>query len=165
MNFKSKRIKRGMIGTLGRRQSTRLYPREYDSELGKLIESEVESFWRSIRDNTPPPPDYLVDGPLLEKLRGPIIDGDIINLSQDPDALLLASKYQALTEMYKGEKKKADVFDKERKAVKEELMQMIGRNETAIIGDLQISTREQVREDTVTYGSSFRRFDVKKRRK
>src|SRR5690606_14943811 len=54
-----------VLGALGRRQSTRLYFREYDKELGDIIDNEILEFWESVRELKPPPPDYAVDGPLL----------------------------------------------------------------------------------------------------
>lgn len=158
------KIEIGVIGTLGARQHTRLYFREYDAALGSLIDEEVHKFWKSIEINSPPDPDYVVDADLIEKMRGPIRNGDIIRLDNDRAKELL-NIYKLCDTDYKSKKKLCDAAKKQRDKAKSELLHLIGRNEVAIIGDYQISAKEQIREDRVTYGSSFRRFDIKKRRK
>ena len=161
---REKGIKHGIIGTLGRRQSTRLYRREYDASVGSMIEEEVFTFWQSIKLNRPPEPDYAVDSELLEKLRGPIRTGDIINLTGNDRAKELVAHYKNQKSLHTTLMKELKPVDDSIEKIKAELLHMIGRNETAIIGGIQISAKEQVREDSVSYGSSFRRFDLKKRK-
>lgn len=158
-------IKHGIIGTLGGRQKTRLYRREYDASVGSMIEEEVFTFWQSVKLNRPPEPDYAVDGPLLEKMRGPIRGGDIINLTGNDRAQELVAHYKNQKSLASALKKELKPVEDSMEKIKAEILHLIGRNETAIIGDMQISAKEQVREDAVTYGSSFRRFDLKKRKK
>lgn len=157
-------IKAGCIGTLGKRQSTRLYHRAYDASVGAMIEEETASFWKSIETNAPPDPDYLVDSELLEKLRGPIRGGDIINLTNNERAKQLLYDYQVDAETVGNFKTQMKPTQERMARAKNELISMIGRNEKAIIGGLEISAKVQSRDDSVTYGSSFRRFDLKKRK-
>lgn len=158
-------IKSGVIGVLGKRQSTRLYHREYDAGVGAMIEEETHEFWRTINENTPPDPDYLIDSEILKRLRGPIRHGDIINLSNNDAAKMALHRLKAAKEALKPLKKEIRIHEDQADAAKEEIRQLVGRNEIAIIGDYQISTAQQEQEDKVIYGSSFRRFDMKKRKK
>lgn len=158
-------LKGGIIGTLGRRQSVKLYHRDYDAALGLMIENEVADFWESVESNNPPAPDYSMDADLLERVRGPLRAGDVINLSDNPRARDLVTAYGILEEQADELKAKLKPYTEGMKNVKTELLHMIGRNERAIIGDFQIGAREQAVEDKVIYGSSFRRFDLKRRKK
>lgn len=155
-------IKFNCLGILGRRQKTRLYFREYDPELGQMIDHEVKEFWASINADIPPKPDYCVDGEILEKLRKPLRSGDVINFHGNEKAAGMIAEYIRLKKSRDDYQRIANGFDKEMEPIKCELHDMIGRNERAIIGDYQIGARVQTNEET---GSSFRRFDVSKRRK
>lgn len=155
-------IKFNCLGTLGRRQTTRLYFREYDRELGSMIEDEVKSFWASIQADIPPPPDYCVDGEILEKLRKPLRSGDVINLTFDDRANELAKLYDIYRRDRWVVQANLQAFDDLMKPIKAELHDLIGRNERAIIGQYQVGAKVQTNEET---GSSFRRFDFSKRRK
>jgi predicted phage-related endonuclease len=155
-------IKFNCLGTLGRRQKTRLYFREYDAELGQMIDHEVKEFWASINADIPPPPDYCVDGEILEKLRKPLRSGDVVNFVGNTRAAELATEYARLKECRDGYMLHVKEFERGRAPIKAELHDMMGRNERAIIGDYQIGAKVQTNEET---GSSFRRFDFSKRRK
>jgi len=155
-------LKFNCLGTLGRRQKTRLYFREYDAELGQMIDHEVNKFWASIQADIPPEPDYVVDGEILHKLRAPLRSGDVINMQGNERA-------QALILEWYGSKIKRDLVREDldkievgMRTIKNELHDMMGRNERAIIGEYQVGAKVQTNEET---GASFRRFDVSKRRK
>lgn len=156
-------IKSGVIGTLGKRQSTRLYFREYDDGVGALINEETEKFWKEVEEGNAPDPDYALDADLLDKLRGPIRNGDVVNLSSNARALELSARYAAGSHTLKAAKEILKPAEKELREIKAELHEMIGRNETAVIGEFQIGARRQVREENVNYETSFRRFDFKRR--
>lgn len=155
----------GAIGTLGARQATRLYRREYDAAVGALIDEESASFWDSIERNIEPKPDYAVDSEILEKLRKPLRAGDVINLTGNNRAHELIGDYEQKRLARAELLKQIEPLDAALAAIKGELHSIIGRNEKAIIGDYQVSARMQETEERINYGSSWRRFDVSKRRK
>lgn len=155
----------GAIGTLGRRQATRLYMREYDAELGALIDQEAEDFWKSIQNNQEPKPDYSVDSDLIERLRKPLRAGDTIVLSQDNRAMELMHNFYNLSQKRDEFTKQIKPLETEMEAIKSEIWDKMGRNEKAIIGEFQVGARKQVVEEYFNSGSSFRRFDISKKRK
>ena len=155
-------IRWGGIGYLAQRQKSGVMHRLYDADLGKMIDIEVAEFWRSIVANEPPPPDYLADAALLEKLRGPLRDGDRIILTGNERAAQLLDSIRTLKELKKPLKSELKRIETEQKKAENEFLQLMGRNEIAYIGDYRVKAKIQKREDTVTYGSSFRRFDISK---
>lgn len=155
-------LKFNCLGTLGRRQKTRLYFREYDRELGQMIDHEVSSFWASIQADIPPDPDYIVDGDILHKMRKPLRSGDVINFAGNEKAMMMIAEYVRLKEIRDGYMSYVKDFEKQMLPIKNELHDMIGRNERAIIGEFQVGAKIQTNEET---GTSFRRFDVSRRRK
>lgn len=158
-------IRWGALGALGRRQTTRLYHRLYDPALGQRIDDATGEFWDSIASDTPPPADYAVDGPLLESLRGALRSGPI-NLSGNPRAILLADHLKAIEAQRKILRAQMKPLDAAKEAIKYEMYDLIGRNEGAIIGDLEIGARiPEEREERIDYGTASRRFDIKKRKK
>lgn len=157
-------IRWGRIGALGRRKATRLYRREYDRDLGAMIDAEVAAFWASIEANEPPKPDFAMDAEILEALRQPIRSGDVINLSQNNRAVELAHDYQTLRDVIAPYKAHITETEAKMKAIQAELHSMIGRNETAIVGDFQIGARVQEVEEGIRHGYTFRRFDFKQRK-
>ncbi len=158
-------IEWGAIGTLGRRQKTRLYFRQYDRAFGQRLDDAAGEFWRSIETDTPPAADYAVDGPLLESLRGPLRDGPV-NLTGNARAAALADRLAAIEADRKALRDRLKPLDAEKDRIKFEMYDMIGRNEGAIIGPYEIGARIQAApEERIHYGSAIRRFDFKKRRK
>lgn len=154
----------GCIGTLGRRQSTRLYFREYDPELGSMIDTEVSEFWKSVREGIPPAPDYSLDGEILQRLSKAVRAGEGCNLSLNNRAMELIHAWQALDEKAQPIRKELSCIDAEKLSIKNELHVMMGNAETAIIGDFIVSAKEQRSEEKFINEFSFRRFDVKKRK-
>ena len=153
------------LGTLGRRQKTRLYHRVYDPKVGALIDEEVASFWKSIDLDQEPKPDYSVDSEILETLRKPLRTGDVINLSLNNRAVDLIETYAARKEARDVLREQIKPIDKEMKAIEAEIHHLMGRNERAIIGDHQVGAKVQTNEERIQYETSFRRFDHSKRRK
>ena len=154
----------GCIGTLGRRQATRLYFREYDAGLGAMIDEEVHAFWQSVKDGTPPPPDFSLDGALLEKLAKPVRMGEACNLSLNNRAVDLVCSWKALDDEAKPMRDKMAEIDAQKKSIKAEVHAMMGDAETAIIGDFIVSAKTQTSEEKFINEFSFRRFDIKKRK-
>lgn len=151
----------GMIGTLGRRQKIREYPRHYDRDVGKMINDEVESFWASLKAGNPPDPDYRVDGDLLERLGPRVRLGETRNMSLNERAIFLAQKHHDLQEKIKPLNNQINVYKEEKKAVESELMHLMGDAETATIGGFIARATEQTVDDSVRYGHTTKRFYLK----
>lgn len=155
-------IKWGGIGVLDSRNRDRVYPRSYDKDLGKMIDKEVDEFFKSIHDNIPPPPDYAVDGEILERLRAPVRPDEGLNLSRNNRAVELIHRWHEL-DIQNGEiNKKLKPIEEERLKIRAEIHHIMGKAEKATIGDFIVSAREQTVEERVTLDYKFRRFDVKK---
>lgn len=153
----------GAIGALGRRQRSVLLPRAYDPELGELIDKEVKSFWASIEANEPPAPDYYLDQDLLHRLRGPLLPGDIVNLTSDQEAVELLGQIVDLKAQRKPLIDQADKLKKEIDAKQARFHDIMGVNEIAVVGRLRVKAKIQKREAYVNYGGSeSRRFDISK---
>ena len=158
-------IEWGAIGYLAQRQKSGVLMRKYDAELGKLIDEEVYKFNLSIQENKPPAPDYTVDGPLLEKLRGSLRMDDFINLSDSPRAVELCNQFLE-------EKEKKRVLDAQIKPIKErmdkikfELFHMMKRNANAKIGDYLIKAPEITKEENYQPESVQRRLTITQRKR
>lgn len=154
----------GCIGTLGRRQSTRLYFREYDPELGAMIDEETDAFWKSVYSGVAPPEDFSLDGVLLEKLAKPVRNGEGCNLSLNNRAMDLMHSWETLDLAAKPLRKELQVIEKQKASIKTEIHSMMGVAETAVIGDFIVSAKEQQVEEKFVNDYSFRRFDVRKRK-
>lgn len=153
---------RGYCGAFGRRSSTKLYPREYDNELGDMIDEEARLFWKSIEDNNPPPPDYMVDGPLLERLRKPLRAGDQIILSADNRACELAAQWMAFRAERSVLNKQVEDISEKMNTIQAEILDKMGRNEYAKIGEHRVSAKKIIVEDHIVYGHERRNFSISK---
>lgn len=154
----------GCIGTLGRRQSSRLYFREYDADLGAWIDEETEKFWRSVADGQEPAPDFKMDGPLLERLARAVRIGESCNLSLNNRAVDLIQTWKSLDDSAKEPRGKLTEIEQQKQSIKAEIHAMMGVAESAIIGDFIVSAKEQTVEEKFVNEYSFRRFDVKQRK-
>lgn len=154
----------GCIGTLGRRQATRLYFREYDAGLGAIIDEEVDKFWKSVADADPPTPDFSLDGPLLDRLARPARMGESCNMSLNNRAVELINSWDALEIEAKPARKTLQEIEQKKNSIKSEIQSMMGVAETAIIGDFIVSAKEQLVDEKFVNEYRFRRFDVKKRK-
>ncbi len=154
----------GACGAFGRRSSSKVYFREYDRELGEMIDDEALIFWKSIEDNNPPPPDYMVDGPLLERLRKPLRAGDRIILSTDNRACELAAQYIELRDARKALNRDADIIGNKMAAIEAEILDKMGRNEYAKIGEYRVSAKKIIVEDHIVYGHERRNFSISKQK-
>lgn len=152
------------VGVLAGRMKHKVYPRKYDADLGKIMDDEAMAFWDSIKAGDPPPPDYTMDGDLLARLRKPLIAGDTIILSQDNRACELVAEYIPLRDARRELNRQAKALEKQMDPIEVELLDKMGRNEYAKIGDYRISAKKIVVEDRVTYGHERRNFSVSKNR-
>jgi len=158
-------IQWGAIGALDGRKNSRIYERKHDSRLGDLVQEEVAKFWHSVEANEPPPPDYLADAEILEILRPAVREGESVNLSREERAVNLINRYAVIKDRLAEQAEKQKESIDEMTAIKNEILDLIGNAERAIIDEYSISARLQEVDDRLVPGYSFRRFDVKKLKK
>lgn len=154
----------GGIGVLARRQKSSFYEREREETLAPLIDAEVESFWKSIRDNNPPPPDYLVDGEILAKMRGPMRQDDFIRLTDNKRAVELLDEIRTLKALKVPLNAEIDSIDENLKRRQNEFLDIMGRNANAVVGEWQVKAPIRKVEDKVIYGYETRGFYISKRK-
>ena len=152
----------GVIAALGTRQNVREYHRAYDDRLGALIDQEAESFWHSIKQGTPPDPDWRCDSDLIAQFEKPVRAGEAVNLSLHNHAMALMQDYVALEQQVQPIKEEIDKIIAKKIAIKNEILHIMGEAETAIIGDYKIKARMQRNEERFTPSHEFRRFDLSK---
>lgn len=157
-------IRWGRLGVLSGRKETRLYKRVHDPKFGAMLEEEAAKFWRSIKLNEPPAPDYKVDGDLLAKLRGPIREGFVETFNSNNRFGFLFGEWLKLCKDVEHAAPEIDAVMKRKKEIQAELHHLMGTAEVGIIGDYVISAKIQTVEERIAPEYSFRRFDVKKRK-
>lgn len=83
--------------------------RQRFSDVGNSIESKVRDFWKSIRDNNPPPPSYPIDAEFVKKLYGYAEPNKLYDAKDDDELIALASSY-------------SDALDREKKAKEDKIV-------------------------------------------
>lgn len=155
----------GAIGALSGAKQSRVLYRTHDAELGAMLEDECFKFFKSIDLNEPPPPDYLADDELLAILRPTIREAEAVNLSRDNRACVLIEDYKDRQNAADILRKQMKPIDDEMTRLKNQIYDLMGNAERATIGDYQVNAPMQEVEERFNNAYSFRRFDVKKKRK
>lgn len=152
----------GAIGALDGRKNTRIYRREYDKELGTMMDEESSKFWRSIELNEPPEPDYLVDAELIRKLQGPVDLGRNISLTGNNKVHQLIARYREIQTLELLSRPVFKERESEMEEIKNEIHHLMGKAEIALVGDYRISAPITTIDERLQNEYSYRRFDVKK---
>lgn len=153
------------IAAFGSQSTPKIYFREYDAELGAMIDDEVLKFWQSVESQSMPDPDYRLDKALLDKLRPALLNGDVIDLSQNNRAVDLAHSYADLENRRKPIAAALKEIEDEQRLIETELHDIMGSNVYAEIGPYKIGAKEQEVDGSYRYPYKFRRFDFKEKRK
>lgn len=122
----------GAIGVLIGGNQLKIYPYNARPKTISKIESEVSSFWNSIKNNQEPTPNFDIDYDTVTKLYQTGGAG-WINLSGNLRAEELCNKYTDLGP-------KISEMTKQKKAARAELLTMLGTYDTAQCGQYKIST-------------------------
>ena len=110
-----------------------LVKREPDHEIFDAIKSNVAAFWKSIDEQTPPEPDFAKDAKTIARLHSFSEPGKIYNAEGDFEILTLAKRYKELGNAMND-------CEKERDAIKAQLLIKIGDSEKAIGDGFSISS-------------------------
>lgn len=130
-----------------------LFERERHQPTIDRIEKAIADFWRSIKDNIEPMPDYDRDLEAIRALYAESESGKEIDLSTDNAAHSLCAEYKECTAAAKAANERKD-------AVKAELLYKIGTHEKAFIGPFTISSK-MIREKHIEYDrKSYRDFRI-----
>lgn len=90
-----------MLGILVGGNELFLYRTGAHEGVQKRIEAEVTEFWRSVEADEPPAPNWSLDAETIAALIGDAVEGKILDLRDDQEALELASEYDAAREVEK----------------------------------------------------------------
>lgn len=107
------------IGALVGGNSLKLISREADEEVQGLILKKCAKFWKSIDDNKPPEPDFIKDADFIISLNSKAnADSE---MESTEDIASLAKKYKQFADA-------AKEFEKKQKAIKAQILQLIGEH-------------------------------------
>lgn len=99
--------------------------REPDQKIWDAILTEASKFWASIAENKAPNPDYARDAEFIFTLFGSTVAGKSIDVRDDKRLLELAMSYRVFSEQMKKS-------ETERKAIKAQLLELVGDAEKAL---------------------------------
>ena len=114
----------GYIGALVGGNSLTLLKRERNQSVLQSIKEKAKKFWDSIEANTPPDPNFQTDAAFVSSLYGFSEPGKFMDLAGNAEVKAMAERYKELGDA-------ASAGDKERKAIKAQLLTIIGDSEKA----------------------------------
>ena len=114
----------GYIGALVGGNNLVLLRRERNQSVLQSIKAKAKKFWDSIEANTPPDPNFQTDAAFVASLYGFSEPGSFMDLKGNEEVEVMAKRYKELGDA-------ASAGDKERKAIKAQLLTIIGDSEKA----------------------------------
>lgn len=147
----------GCLGALVGGNKPKLYFRDYDPEIGAMFDEEVAKFWASIEAGEEPKPDYAVDGPMLSKIRGAVVEKNTIDISTNNRVYELIAMYD-----------EGGALEKQGKAMKDEakqeMLDIIGNADKALFNGGSITAGMVQGGDVSYYREQYRNFRVNKKK-
>lgn len=122
------------IGALVGGNTLTLLRRERNKSVLQSIKEKAKKFWDSIEANTPPDPNFQTDAAFVSSLYGYSEPGSFMDLTGNDEVEIMAKRYKELGDA-------ASVGDKERKAIKAQLLTIIGDSEKAAGELFKISSK------------------------
>ena len=132
----------GVIAVLVGGNDLKIYEYESRPATIKLIEQRITGFWETIRNNTPPAPDFKVDSAIISQLYNSA-GGGWCNLTGNLRAHALCDEYKTQTRI-------STEAEKKRISARAELLTLIGNSDTAECGAYNISAK-MVKGTPVSY--------------
>lgn len=120
------------IGALVGGNRVILLKREANKDIQHAIMEKVAAFWKSIESDNQPQPDFLKDAKFISELYGYAEPGKVLDSSHDEVMQARATEYRKCSTRIKE-------LEKERDALKAEMLMSIGDHEKVIGGDWTIS--------------------------
>lgn len=124
----------GAIAVLIGGNDLRVFQHKRRPKTIEIIEQAVAEFWQSIRDNKPPPPDFLADAETIGRLHQSVEGGKFLDLSTNNRIPELCDAYHAAGIAEKDAEKRKD-------AAKAEILTIMGDAETAACGSFRLSAK------------------------
>ena len=118
-------IDKGYIGALIGGNKIKVIERKRDEEIISSIEKKIKSFWRSIEENREPSPDFQKDADFITRLYAH---------SKHDTTIASTNEIQELAQSYKDAHEKEKEYTAAKKAIKAQLLTLIGDNEK-VLGD------------------------------
>jgi predicted phage-related endonuclease len=146
------------IGVLIGGNKVVLVKRLPDPEIHKAILDKVSEFWKSIEANQPPSPDFARDAKFISKLYGYSEVGKVYSAEGDNEITTLAKRYKELGDAIKD-------CDKERDAIKSQLLMKIGDAEKVIGDQFSISAGIVGPTEVSYHREAYRLFKINWRKK
>ncbi len=112
------------IGALVGGNNLVLLKRKRNQSVLQSIKEKAKKFWDSIEANTPPDPNFQTDAAFVSSLYGFSEPGKFMDLAGNAEVKAMAERYKELGDA-------ASAGDKERKAIKAQLLTIIGDSEKA----------------------------------
>lgn len=119
------------IGVLIGGNDQQLIVRHANPAVFTQIRHKLANFWKSIEDNNPPKPNFEQDAAFISKLYGYADPGKVMDVSGE--------KFLAMAVEYKRLADEAKAAEEKRKAIKAELLTLIGDSEKAVGDGFNIS--------------------------
>lgn len=147
----------GAIGALVGGNKPKLYFRDYDPEIGAMFDAEAEKFWLSIEDGEEPKPDYAIDGAMLAKIRGAVVEKNTIDISTNNRVYELIEEYGRGGDLEKEGKAIKD-------AAKQEMLDIIGNADKALFNGGSITAGMVAGAEVSYFREPYRNFRVNKKK-
>lgn len=144
-------IDRAYIAALVGGNEVALLEREADKDVHASIMARVEKFWQSIDNNAPPKPNFELDAEFISKLYGYAEPNKIADPTERIDFLAVE---------YKREADLAKAHEKQRKAIKAEILTLIGEAEKCKGNQYSISAKTRGPVDVAYTKEGYRDFRI-----
>lgn len=145
----------GCIGALVGGNQPKLYFRDYDPEIGAMFDEEAAKFWASIEAGEEPKPDYSVDGPALQRIRGAVVEKSTVDVSDSNRIPELIRLYEEAGETEKAAKAQKD-------AAKTEILDIIGDAAKATLPGYSITAGMVAGKEISYFREPYRNFRINK---
>lgn len=150
-------IRWGVLVALVGGNNPKLYFRDYDPEIGAMFDAEAIKFWEAVASGDEPKPDYLVDGKLLAKIRGAVIEKNAIDISTNNRVYELISIYDEGSALEKQGKELKD-------GAKQEMLDIIGTADKALFNGGSITAGMVSGGEVAYYREPYRNFRINRKK-
>lgn len=145
------------IGVLIGGNNLKLLKRERNENIMEGIRTLTKVFWKSVDENKPPEPNFESDANFISSLYGYSEPGKVCQLDDNQKAIEMMGEYGGIGDDIKG-------LEAKRKAIKAELLTMIGDSEKAY-GDQYTISAGMVGPTHVEYDrKGYRLFKITRRK-
>lgn len=147
----------GMIGVLVGGNDCHIYRYERHDGVIAKIEKAVTDFWASIDAGKEPKPDYAVDADAIMKLSMSVDNDKAIDMTEDNYLMDLCARYRDVASQ-------ASDLDKQKKAIKAEIIEKIGDAAKVTAGPYTISAKMTPEKEMHFTRPAFRNFRLTERK-